>query len=905
MQTVFARASFVAIAFLLPLMPSVVLSAEYVLRPSATSWRTPGSYEQDGIPPENSDIVIPEGMTINLSSAEDYGFLNKMSSVKPKKNSRLVAYVDEGKISELQCAVYVTSDKENADVGTLVKEGAGVLNLASPGRIVHTWGELADCNVNIEVNAGTLAPFKGIDKNSNFRFFKRVNVSEGAVLELPPKGTCEVWMLEGNGVVTNASDTVVQLSITSRNSGRSKFYGKLGGKINVNITGGMYLYSTDSSFAGSALVSGYKGAAASTYGYIGIMSFGSANSPSSFGTSEVFSFSAGPGTGSAYVEYLGEGETVGKMFGLKSTDKGPFTLDAGHHGGLVFTASWWNYAKNSDNVGEDVAIVLCGSNEVNACTVGSGIFRVADGTRDNIIKRGSGIWKFTQTGTASNLGSIGVEDGTLSFDTIDNSGLYSSLGSAESTRGASFCGVGAGVANLPYAYELGGFGGTPVLEYVGSTPGYSYDRHIALMGGVAHLRSSGEGPLKMRGAWMPVEGSATLVLDGANDSENVFSSISNGLGTVSVVKDGTGTWTLSGAQDFSGTLEVKQGTLKLNNKRVYEWYRILFKESYGTAANEAVRNAIQCKGFALYDANGCRIGTNLLHVTDYRTVQPGQSAYGTTKGIAQSATKPWQTTTTWLSSAKEWYTYEENGTAKDDYTGWCVKNADNQNFNKDDPHSWLPVVMRLTNGSPEAVGCDIAQKYCPANDDWARSTAVNSFELQGSTDGLDWRTLVDVDDCATTTAADRWAKTDTPTWTKQMRKLDDVETQSFYFGNAKSTSASTFLSNVSELKVARGARLEVAEGEVELPSGITLSIDCVGSGTACISNLTFPNAGVLKVAGQMDGELELPVQFAGNESYSNISGWSVRLNGKLFRGAVVCRGGKVVLKRKGMYITIH
>jgi hypothetical protein len=247
--------------------------------------------------------------------------------------------------------------------------------------------------------------------------------------------------------------------------------------------------------------------------------------------------------------------------------------------------------------------------------------------------------------------------------------------------------------------------------------------------------------------------------------------------------------------------------------------------------------------------------------------------------------------------------YQSGVETKEDYNGWSVRNF--KNFNKNDPTSWLPVVMRLTNNTPEVVGCDIAHKYFPLHgEEWARNPVIHSFELQGSSDGLDWRTLIDVEDCSNVTAVDRWAKTDTPTWQTQKRKLSDVTTETFYFGNAKSHTYSTFLSRISELKVARGAAIEVSEGSVALPQGVVLTVDCAGNGVASISALDFPQSGTLNVIGTIDETLDLPLCFSRSDSYTNLSKWNVILNGKPFRGDVICRDGKVVLRRNGMLIIL-
>ena len=877
------------------------VAAEYNLKPSATDWQSPDSYVEttgtENLPPAGSDLIIPENGAMAVATASDFAFLNTMTSVKPLNGSTLTVYVADGSTNTLSCAVYVSHDVSAWEVGTLVKEGDGTLELTSPGNIVGPYNELSDYHINIDVREGTVVPFKGVSARANFRLFRGISVAKDATFIIPPGGTFSMWNLDGYGLVTNLSATVCTISMTSAGGLRSHFYGDIGGAINLSLSGALYLHGTNNCFSGTVVASGYTGNPSYYKGILGVASFGAKTAPGSLGSQGYFTLGNNPAS-SEYVEYLGEGETVSWIFGINSTDAAPFTMDGGQNGGLLFTGAWRNWA----NPAGDLAIVLCGSNMVNACTMNSSVLEVKANTRDNVIKRGPGKWSFVKTGSNSNLGSIGVEDGTLSFDSIDNRYHYSALGTAEALRGASFSGANSSAPEVPYAFELGGTNGVPVFEYTGETAGYACDRPIALKGGVAHLRSSGAGPLKMRGAWMPAAGSATFVLDGANTGDNVFSSISNGLGTVSVVKDGAGTWTLSGAQDFSGSLEVREGTLKLSNKSRYEWYRVLFKETYANTIGSSTKTEIQCKGVGLYDAQGNRIGTNLLHVADFRTMGAGESAYGTPYPVTQNATCPWQTTTEWLSSAKEWYTYGEGSS---DYTGWCITSPFEKAIVKSDPSSWVPVVMRLTNGSPEVVGCDIAQRYGTSQGDSYRRKIVSAFELQGSSDGLDWRTLVDVDGCTNMTDQLKWAKTGASNWMQQMRKLSNVETESYYFGDATSRTASTFLSRVSEVKVARGAALEVSEGEVSLPEGVTLSVDCAGEGVASISGVAIPEHGTLKVVNAEKGrQIELPVEFK-DDSYVNLTNYDLVINGKAnVSYKVMAKDGKLTLMPPGLLLIV-
>lgn len=63
-----------------------------------------------------------------------------------------------------------------------------------------------------------------------------------------------------------------------------------------------------------------------------------------------------------------------------------------------------------------------------------------------------------------------------------------------------------------------------------------------------------------------VAGAQTLTLDGTSTAANTISGvISNGSGTLSVIKNGVGTWALAGANTFTGGVTLNAGTLNINH----------------------------------------------------------------------------------------------------------------------------------------------------------------------------------------------------------------------------------------------------------------------------------------------------------------------------------------------------
>ena len=108
----------------------------------------------------------------------------------------------------------------------------------------------------------------------------------------------------------------------------------------------------------------------------------------------------------------------------------------------------------------------------------------------------------------------------------------------------------------------------PVLRYTGT--GETNDKVINLLGttGIAVLDQSGAGNLKFTGGLTAAIGTnaRTIQLQGGTNGTgeipfNLENITTNSI--LNVVKAGTGTWTLSGTNSFTGSIEIQGGTLRL------------------------------------------------------------------------------------------------------------------------------------------------------------------------------------------------------------------------------------------------------------------------------------------------------------------------------------------------------
>ena len=171
-------------------------------------------------------------------------------------------------------------------------------------------------------------------------------------------------------------------------------------------------------------------------------------------------------------------------------------------------------------------------------------------------KAGSGSLKLT--GANTYYGATTIAGGTLSV-----AGILT-----ESSSG----GVASGIGESPnYARGLILNGG--VLQYTGTAT--TTDRLFTLGDNGGGLDASGSGAIDFSNAGNvafpinstggPTDGSPTLTLSGSNAGANILAAAigNNGLGTTSLVKNGAGSWMLTGVNSYSGTTTVNGGTLQL------------------------------------------------------------------------------------------------------------------------------------------------------------------------------------------------------------------------------------------------------------------------------------------------------------------------------------------------------
>lgn len=164
------------------------------------------------------------------------------------------------------------------------------------------------------------------------------------------------------------------------------------------------------------------------------------------------------------------------------------------------------------------------------------------GTGFTLLKEGAGELALNFAGATSSYGSLTVNSGTVTI----NADI--------AATGNSLLGTG-----------------TPVLSGAGATlksssaSAVALNRSVTLTSDSPAFESASTGAFTVTAISYSGANAKALTFKGTNTAANTFSGAlaDNGAATVSVVKSGAGSWTLSGALTYTGTTSISAGTLSL------------------------------------------------------------------------------------------------------------------------------------------------------------------------------------------------------------------------------------------------------------------------------------------------------------------------------------------------------
>ena len=509
--------------------------------------------------------------------------------------------------------------------GQIVKNGTGTLwldNIDKAGSYKTQDG--------ITVNAGALhLPTRASASTSDMQFGV-LTVNRPGVLYLVDGCNTLAAGLAGDGTVSNlctvaltsASDNQRQLKLDGNTTKDPiEFSGVIGPYISITMSGATQ-YFTRTNETRSTTVRLYSGV-------LGMAAMGR-SSGDSLSVAEEFNMRGSSGE-TFTMRYLGTGGVCSHSLKFY-TDTYNFILDGGPHGGLNVTGSI------KPGSAACMSRFTLAGDHTNACTI-SGEIREATGYSTHITKVGSGTWRFTGAPSRRDCqGVFAVKAGTLEFDSIAERGVLCSLG-YQTLWHENYMGARDDNRTAPYAFLLGD-GGSAIsatngtLSYIGTASAVCATRPIAL-DGAGRLRNDSALAFDWTGVTTKGSAAGTLILDGAGVS-NIVRDVTNGLGTVSVVKEGTGTWTLTGNINATGGLEARGGTLVVDNRKVFSWFRLSVRDTWRKfridLGDTGTDSALMLSEFGLWSADGTRQNLGLTYNSaangNHLLLEPGQACIG-------------------------------------------------------------------------------------------------------------------------------------------------------------------------------------------------------------------------------------------------------------------------------------
>ncbi|MCQ2390033.1 MAG: autotransporter-associated beta strand repeat-containing protein [Kiritimatiellae bacterium] len=751
--------------------------ADFYLKSGASDWTSAASYctdaartqEATAVPGSADTVFVPEETFALSDESDSFAVFANVKRIAPEgTNSVIELTVNGGTADEprvLNTTIYhaltVNADRT---VGTVVKKGAGFLYLAAKNsannpKIGHT-----EYGVNFDVREGTLRFAKDEVNNTYYGFLK---VASGAAVWFPQsennasQAYFDYILAEEGSLLTNAtarsSGHVFGVTAGASYDVESYIKGAIGGGARIWTTGTIRLEMTANTCSGSVTVQenlsqGYAPAPGQNRGVILVKKFGNPGATdSSLGTGNAAILCYGNGGGG--FRYIGEGgETTSRNFDIFSqafrstASSHPAFLDAGPNGGVTFTGAIRAYRDSSWPYGT-YRLWLMGDN-ANECVYGGSYYPQASNgvyCSTHVTKKGSGRWRLANNSQRNLMGAFSIQEGELAFDSIAEKGGMCALGLATILTPDDSRTFLTG-ETVDWAYALGDPAGVsyPSFTYTGNAIATCTTRPLALVGAGGTLRASA-GQLTFGGVSARDAGtSPTLTLDGTG-TENELQEVSDGAtgAKVNLAKTGAGIWTLGGNLTFSGKIDVRQGTLAVDVPKphvwptnTFTWFRLSFAQ-IGEDANP--RYSMTVRQIGLYDKDGVRQNVGLTQpvatsagwqVVQAQTLAPGQVWFdnsvagrqvslGVAAGLAES--------------------FREADGYNGDYgkTALQIKNRAGNTLTPtgSDPATWIPIVMRLPEGSNPITHFDI-QGFSNTIDSYP-----TRFKLEGSSDGRSWHAL--------------------------------------------------------------------------------------------------------------------------------------------------------------------
>lgn len=857
-----------------------------------TKWQDSSSYDEEAAPGAGDIVVLPDNTTAYVDN-DTIAFVGTLRRIETTGSNNCKVNFDISTNATANCAI--NHQNTNLHKGTIVKDGEGTLDLISNFEDNGNSGKNNYYSAVRIVNGALRMSSPASSLN-----LQDVVIEENGTMLMDADKSFTAMSLSGAGTIRNDTGSLKSLTIGTDGRYRSVtpyvFSGTVLGKVNIYNRLHTHYTGENSEIVNFKAYS-FKPTRADNLEYCGVTGvkkIGRLCQPSSTGTNNVQIGNAGR------FLYIGEGESTDKAFTFEGTE-GPVAMDGGANGNVTFEGAW--------SLSESPCmrhLILCGDG--GTCVLDNDMtgYSNTKGTVTNyaayITKRGAGEW-FFKAGHARSFvdGPIAVEGGTVRYDSMVQAGTRCSFGNARELFGPV---IGLQSNKVDYAFLLGG--GTSsaptngTLAYSGSTNFWVNTRKIVI-NTAGTLTSESTGAVKWHGIEVGgAAGAKSLTLGGDGTSTNYVYDLADGEGRpLSVAKEGSGNWTISGNLTFSGPLEVRGGTLNVIAAPVgtpYSYFRLTVKENaYNCSRYElpvyvsSDKTYYQLQEFALYDEDGVRQNVFLPSATNvmFSVLEPGQAAYDNEKMVKPGATGRFL--------CRLFDDVTSSSAMGIPTGGWDVNIGMQPNLN--DSNTWVSIVMRLTNSTPVIASYDLCN-YLGTNSTSNPGRGVTAYTLDGGVDGVHWELVAEDLAAKVPGGGPRW-------YSSHTSFSSGAKRTGFTFGRLGTvTNAFSTLENVSSVSIVSGGVLR-ATAPVTLKSGVTLTVDAELGGA--LEGFVLPASGTLSVPGLPDAPtVELPITFAGTEGLDNVRGWTLTSGvTPVTSRTIAVKNGRILINKKGVVISIR
>lgn len=809
----------------------------------------------------------------------DYDKVAALGAIRLSADSSRIVFnlSDDHSSAPLGCSI--------TGAGTIVKEGGGVLQFGAPHTTFFVnnvgWFDYFTTN-GIALNAGTLKFPQGGGAACRFG---HVTMAADTTLYTANDAESVVESLNGYGLVTNTATArqFLRIGNSPETTAKSTYYGKIGGKfMAVRTDGYVEFMNAENTFDSAFWILLNSSSTRTNRGIAAVAKLGKAGEASSIGTGASMEIRYG-GT----LRYLGTGDECNRDLTVYANSQQSNIVDGGGNGGLDWSGNIHGQGK------ADGQLVFTGDN-ASECVWSGSWSQAFPGWTWYFAKEGSGTWRLASNVSRLNPGAWAVRDGTLKFDSLAEKDEVCSLGLATELYSDAYRTSTARREAVDYAILLGSGTNNPTLEYSGSTIGASTNRPVRLAGiGGTIANNTATGTVSINGIAAEDAGAKKLTLAGTSTTGNIVGNISDGAGKVSVAKTGSGVWRLEGNQTFSGTLDVKEGTLIVAEKPTkygYEYYKFTCEQAQDKRQYFAVQR------IALYDKDGNRVGMNIADDPPIADEMDGSwFIKWHFDGELQPGYARWD-------MPSRFYNYPSSAASALAENKTQARACMSANFAPDKPDYCPSIVWRLPSGTPPVTHVDLVQHLA------VNSYRVGIFTLYGSGDGKVWHALKRVDLMEDATDVDKWVSDGATVTNNAVRPGAGFALDRIGAYSALSQDVTyDILTSVSGVNVATGATLK-AEGDVTLRA---LTVDCtVGNGT--FDGFDFAANGTIDLVNlDARGDVEVPLRLTNLpdgaiDRLNAKNGWAISVNGSPTTSRFVMFDGKSVrVIHRGLVVVVQ